>query len=447
MASSANWRLVRQGERAPFEVRGDTIVGRSKKADLRIEEGFVSRRHARLWIESGGLMVEDLGSANGTFVNGSKVRDPTRLAPGDCVTFDAFEYHVEALAPRIEGDPNATGLDAPEEDDVTPAPAAFAFPPADAARPAPSAPSPDTPAARQGRAEGAPEPALPAPMEPSAPRAFPVDVDLSESAPADGDDITGPGLFELDVPREEEPDPARSAACAELPDDLPPLDDPDFDLTGIDHGVEDVFPGAERMPPPEGESGFDFDFELGSTRAIGPDAPEFQEELSATVVTGSGEHAAVVSPTVAMPSAEMPAQGAGRTRDPLAPALLGIVGPMEGHLIQLEPGRVLVGRSPDCDIVIEHPAISRQHLEMILSGGRCRIRQIEGATGTLLNGNPVTEAELLPGDVLTFGNAEFVYDSVQGLTQSADGLPPWVWMLIGFAGAGAILAGLFMFVL
>lgn len=443
MASSASWRLVRQGEPAPFEVSGDTIVGRSKKADLCIEEGFVSRRHARLWIESGTLMVEDLGSANGTFVNGSKVRGATRLAPGDCVTFDAFEYHVEALAPRIEGDPNATGLDAPEEDDATPAPAAFAFPPAHAPAAAPEAARYEAPAAVNKEAAPAPERAFPKLDEASAPRAFAADADLSESAPADENDITGPGLFELDVPQSEEPPPPRSAA--EASDILPSLDDPDFDLTGVDLGGEDVFPGAERMPPPEGEP--NLDFEHGSTRAIGADAHASQEQLSATVAMGSGENAAVVSPTVAMPSAEMPAQPPGDVRDPLAPALLGIVGPMEGHLIQLEPGRILVGRSPDCDIFIEHPAISRQHLEMILSGGRCRIRQIEGATGTLLNGNPVTEAELLPGDVLTFGNAEFVYDSVQSLTQNADGLPPWVWMLIGFAGAGAILTGLFMFVL
>lgn len=446
MASSASWRLVRQGERTPFEVCGDTIVGRSKNADLRIEEGYVSRRHARLWIESGGLMVEDLGSANGTFVNGAKVRAPTRLAPGDCVTFDAFEYHVEALAPRIEGDPNATGLDGVDEDDATPAPAAFVAPAA-VASPAVAPSSPERAASDLPALEPVAPPAAARVEEPH-PKAFPAadpEPEKGSVAPdeddVDVDDVTGPALFELDTGEDEAADPAPPTRVAKADDGLPPIDEPDFDLTHIDAAEEDVFPGAARMPAPDS----DFDFEHGETQAIPPGPAPTDQPLSATVAMPSGEREAV-APTVAMPSAEIPAQPAGG-QDPLAPALLGTVGSLEGHLIQLEPGRVLIGRSRDCDICIEHPTVSRQHAELILSGGRCRIRQIEGATGTMLNGNPVSDAELLPGDVLTFGNAEFVYDSVQSLTQSSEGLPPWVWMLVGFAGAGAILAGLFIFVL
>ncbi|MDZ7825928.1 MAG: FHA domain-containing protein [Gammaproteobacteria bacterium] len=104
----ATWHLVRQGQEGPFVVEGDVIVGRSKQADLRVSEGFVSRRHARLWLEDGNLMVEDLGSANGTFVNGVRISSRVRLDPGDQVSFDETEYHVEQE--RIPVDPEATLL-------------------------------------------------------------------------------------------------------------------------------------------------------------------------------------------------------------------------------------------------------------------------------------------------------------------------------------------------
>ncbi|MCC5885558.1 MAG: FHA domain-containing protein [Gammaproteobacteria bacterium] len=412
MGSSASWRLVRQGEHAPFEVSGDTIVGRSKQADLCLQEGFVSRRHARLWLESGRLMVEDLGSANGTFVNGERLTKPMRLAPGDCVTFDAFDYFVEAIAPRLRGDPNATedpnatGLELPDdeddsgiedfnEQDVTGQAQFESQPP-----PQPPPPPPNL-AVTQPMNSAKEEPALPLLDDP--------DFDL------DFDDGTAPGFGNAGA------DPDIS----------------DFDLTGQSATLPP--PGQDRpagqpMPPPS----------TLSPVVHAPDQPP-PSVLAATVDMSTGESPAVRQ-TQIMESTESGALGSGAV-DPAAPALLATSGPLEGSLIHLEPGRILLGRGVECDIWIDHPAVSRQHLEIFLSEGRCRIRQLEGARGAMLNGNPVGDAELIPGDVLRVGTVEFVYDSIQSLTQTEGGLPPWVWMLVGFMGAGAILAGLFMFVL
>ncbi len=60
------------------------IVGRSSDADLILLEGMVSRRHAHFILEGGVLEVEDLGSTNGTFVNGDKIRRRS-LKEGDRV--------------------------------------------------------------------------------------------------------------------------------------------------------------------------------------------------------------------------------------------------------------------------------------------------------------------------------------------------------------------------
>jgi hypothetical protein len=58
-------------------------VGRGRDVDLVLADDLVSRRHARVSRSGAGAVVEDLGSRNGTFVNGNQIYGPTRLEPGD----------------------------------------------------------------------------------------------------------------------------------------------------------------------------------------------------------------------------------------------------------------------------------------------------------------------------------------------------------------------------
>ena len=58
-------------------------VGRGEDADVVLADELVSRRHARVSPSGAGAVVEDLGSRNGTFVNGNQIPGPTRLEPGD----------------------------------------------------------------------------------------------------------------------------------------------------------------------------------------------------------------------------------------------------------------------------------------------------------------------------------------------------------------------------
>jgi len=70
------------GPSSQFVLRGEeAIIGKMDDCDLVLRaDGYVSRRHARVYEANGGVLVEDLGSANGTFV---RVRRPVRLEPGD----------------------------------------------------------------------------------------------------------------------------------------------------------------------------------------------------------------------------------------------------------------------------------------------------------------------------------------------------------------------------
>ena len=67
-------------------VRGPVIVGRSPNADIVIAAGYVSARHARFSLMGQSLFVEDLGSTNGTTVNGVPITEPASLKDNDVVS-------------------------------------------------------------------------------------------------------------------------------------------------------------------------------------------------------------------------------------------------------------------------------------------------------------------------------------------------------------------------
>jgi pSer/pThr/pTyr-binding forkhead associated (FHA) protein len=89
MQSSGSYRLtVRQGP-VPgkvFELAKDVMtIGRDVNNDLVINDSEVSRNHARLTSQSGGYLIEDLASTNGTFVNGQRLIGPKLLNSSDVV--------------------------------------------------------------------------------------------------------------------------------------------------------------------------------------------------------------------------------------------------------------------------------------------------------------------------------------------------------------------------
>lgn len=87
------------GERRSFPVtREMTIIGRREDCDLRIPLGDVSRKHCRMIREADTLRIEDLGSSNGTYVNGQRIQEAI-LQPGDTVRVGpiAFVLQVDGL--------------------------------------------------------------------------------------------------------------------------------------------------------------------------------------------------------------------------------------------------------------------------------------------------------------------------------------------------------------
>ncbi len=78
-----------------YPVVGATVIGRAPECDLRIDERGISRQHARMVPSADGLDIQDLGSANGCFINGKRVQHG-HAAPGDEIGFDTQRFRLVA---------------------------------------------------------------------------------------------------------------------------------------------------------------------------------------------------------------------------------------------------------------------------------------------------------------------------------------------------------------
>jgi uncharacterized RDD family membrane protein YckC len=78
----SRWYLEVAGRRVAL-AGGDFVIGRERDCDLPLGDGTVSRHHAAVGVEGGRVTVRDLGSSNGTFVNGRRLRAEAELAAGD----------------------------------------------------------------------------------------------------------------------------------------------------------------------------------------------------------------------------------------------------------------------------------------------------------------------------------------------------------------------------
>jgi hypothetical protein len=89
-------------ERAPghdpgmiYDLDGDIVLGRGDRAEIRLEDPFASARHARIYEQGSTLVVEDLRSTNGTYLNEELLETPRPLHPGDRIRIGDSEFTFE----------------------------------------------------------------------------------------------------------------------------------------------------------------------------------------------------------------------------------------------------------------------------------------------------------------------------------------------------------------
>ena len=139
-----------------IELHNDTlIIGRESDTDIQINAPSVSRRHARLVKRPEGYWIEDIGSSNGTFINGKRIEDRISLNPGDqirlgqsiLIAYTAFQ--TTSAQTRVD-----SGAQQDEDAGITPAVQIPAIPPdvqspvqpLNLRPPAPPVPPPEPPA-------------------------------------------------------------------------------------------------------------------------------------------------------------------------------------------------------------------------------------------------------------------------------------------------------------
>lgn len=167
MASSSYQLVMRSGPTPgkAFSLDKDEIyIGRDVNSDVVISDSEVSRKHARIILQAAGYTLEDLGSTNGTFVNGQRLMGPHLLRPGELILlgenvsltyepgFDPDATMVSAPAPRGTADvfpqppPRPHEAYIPPVEEIPPAPSPRAMPQAPIPAPAYTGQIPEGPA-------------------------------------------------------------------------------------------------------------------------------------------------------------------------------------------------------------------------------------------------------------------------------------------------------------
>jgi hypothetical protein len=95
-----------QGGEFPLKPNRELIIGRSSDLDMVLVEDMVSRKHAKISTQNDQIIIQDLGSTNGTFVNGEKIKR-VRLREGDRILIGTSIIKLVAM----DGDASVTGTE------------------------------------------------------------------------------------------------------------------------------------------------------------------------------------------------------------------------------------------------------------------------------------------------------------------------------------------------
>lgn len=93
------------------------------------------------------------------------------------------------------------------------------------------------------------------------------------------------------------------------------------------------------------------------------------------------------------------------------PRLVGRGEPIAGQIFQLKPDKTTVGRSQANDVVINDGTISARHAQIVQESGTWRVINLISTNGTAVNGRTNIVSYLAPGDVISFGRVEAVFEA------------------------------------
>lgn len=379
----ADWKLLIEddaGKTIVVPLVRDTItIGRKEGNTIRLTERNVSRFHARLEKLSGQVFIEDLESYNGIKINGDRIKGRVEIREGDLI--EIGDYH---LALQAEGavEPVLAGAKQPEPTSVGSSLEAatqeiddeFA---GDTQRWEP-------PASMEPLPLGAPTTEEPA-------GASLADLDLGETArfaPAPAADAE-PTMEER---RPQERVPAGLDAQLALDQPTSPIEAlPEVTLKSpsaphaLAPGLVDADAETEALPP---------------SPALAPAVPTAPGAIPPMSPAASGFAARNVADDE---RTEAVAPAPGGDRHLHTPRLVALNTVFAGTVFPIHGDEVVVGRTEENDLTIQHKSVSRSHCKLVREGDRIRIFDLKSANGILVNGEEHEHKLLNSGDVIELG--------------------------------------------
>ncbi len=383
------------------------LVGR-EDCEITLTAPHASRRHAKLTLSNGVLRVEDLNSANGTFVNGEKVVTAV-IKDGDIVRFDMQEFTVigskdtakTMLRPAVE--PKKAVKKSPRK----------------------------KPSGKKVAAKKTPRKKVVAEEPP------PIDSPPIEPPSVEPPSVGPPSVEPPSVgPPSVEPPAVVPPAVA-----LPPVEPPAV-------VPPSVKPTAVVTPPIENQSAgrpAGVDDLIGDATGAASD-PRMTQQATRKMESDDLHKLLAEKGATRVMSADV-----GRVE---APSLVGTTGAWAGKVIVLNRDVMTIGRS-GVDIPLDEPSLSAKHAQIIKLEDRWKVVDLMSANGGFVNGKKIQASFLRPGDTVRFGRLELRFtigtaDMSSAATDAEeqiitnpgpvldDKVPAWLYVAIGFAVVFAI---------
>lgn len=363
--------------------RDEITIGRKEGNTIRLTERNVSRFHARLTRQNGQVFIQDCESYTGVRINGDRIRGRVEVREGDLI--EIGDYH---LALQAEG----------------------AQPALAGAQPAPA-------------------------TQPAVPGSAVSVTDFVDEEDGDHDEFAGDTQrweppSEMDSPLGALPTEEGSALLLDTETQrysAPLVDDPTREETARIDSSDPTFPGGGAVAPApisaldQAPNPFSLDDETQRTPSVPGGAPVGNPALEPqTLPAGSlpGAASALLSDdddTLATPvAASLMADPEERTEavrvapgieDMLLerPRLVALNTVFAGTVLPFDQDQMVIGRTEDNDLVIQHKSVSRNHARIVREGERWRMQDLGSANGILVNNAEVEGALLSSGDVVELG--------------------------------------------
>jgi pSer/pThr/pTyr-binding forkhead associated (FHA) protein len=433
--------LIREVGKAPRTVplTQTLIVGRSRRADVVIDDEEVSREQCRVGVDGALVFVEGIGTTNRTSVDGTGVAAGRRVtvAAGASIKIGRTVLQVQL------GDATTGTMPPPQPLDATliaPPPGRSAHDPAAGA----TSPPPSPPQSAPGRGDAARDATLPpgattrppTPGRPAAPRA-----PAPAPEPDFGQTMNMPGAF-------------RPGAGAPPPSPPPSADAP-LDAPGVTMNFGAYRPGRGAAPPDLPPAASPPPPAPGAPSATRPPAPPLPPAAAARPPASSTPPPAIAPPPgAALPPAAPPPAPAATGDAPvrpktvflaaddvpppsnITPAIAAAVEPLlhqamprlfvKGETlrrrVRLMKARTRVGRAETADVLLPHESVSELHAEIEFDGTTWSLRDCGSTNGTFVDGALLRgqAAPIARHSLLGFGTLRGIFLCNDAATAAAD---------------------------